>query len=159
MAATYSFLSINNINNGTLKAPKAMPQKDITSTNENQFSMNRHTFVRQTQITRPIVNIPPSNQRKWSVGSAYRSFTSANEIIGKTNKKWMGGNRDSSNTTSRRRINAIGENSLNRSGIPMSFTTTKPGNDVRDAKHRVRSSGSIVPPAVTHKYIGAPIFY
>ena len=136
MAGVYRFLAINDMNNGILKGPKAMPQKDITSTNENAFSMNRHTFVRQTQITRPNTNIPP-----------------------KTNKKWIGGNRDSSNITSKRRINTIGEISLNKSGGPMSFTTSKPGNDVRDAKHRVRSGGSNVPPAVTHRYIGAPIFY
>lgn len=159
MAATYRFLTINNINNGSLSAPKAMPQKDITSNNEHEFSMNRHTFIRQTQFTRPIVNIPASNQQKWSDGSSYHSFNSANEVLAKTNKKWIGGNRDSSNITNKRRINAIGNNSLNQMGNLMSFTTVKPGNDVRDAKHRVRSSGSIVPPAVTHKYKNAPIFY
>jgi hypothetical protein len=159
MAATYRFLAINDINNGILKAPKAMPQKDITSNNENTFSMNRHTFVRQTQITKPIPMLPSTNQRKWATGAAYHSFTSVNGIVAKTNKKWMGGNRDSSSITSKRRVNAIGENSLNKTGVPMSFTTIKSGNDVRDAKHRVRSGGSIVPPAVTHKYVGAPVFY
>ena len=134
MAGVYRFLAINDMNNGILKGPKAMPQKDITSTNENAFSMNRHAFVRQTQV-------------------------STNKIISKTNKKWIGGNRDSSNITSKRRINTIGEISLNKSGGPISFTTSKPSNDVRDAKHRVRSGGSIVPPAVTHRYVGAPIFY
>jgi hypothetical protein len=158
MAGVYRFLAIHDINNGILTAPKAMPQKDITSTNENTFSMNRHTFVRQTQIKKPVINIPSSNQRKWS-GAAYHSFTSVNEITAKTNKKWIGGNRDSSNTTSARRINAIGENSLNKTGISMSFTNITSGNDVRDAKHRVRSGGAIVPAAVTHKYVGAPIFY
>lgn len=131
MTSVYRFLAIDDINNGILKGPNAMPQKDITSTNDNAFSMNRHTFVKQTEVARP----------------------------NKTNKKWIGGNRDSSNITSKRRINAIGEISLNKSGLPMSFTTIKPGNDVRDAKHRVRSGGSIVPPAVTHKYKDAPIFY
>jgi cbb3-type cytochrome oxidase cytochrome c subunit len=29
MAGTYRFLAINDINNGILKAPKAMPQKEI----------------------------------------------------------------------------------------------------------------------------------
>ena len=159
MAGTYRFLAINDINNGILKAPKAMPQKDITSNNENAFSMNRHTFVRQTQITRPVTMIPSTNLKKWSTGVSYHSFTSATEIVAKTNKKWIGGNRDSSSITSKRRINATGVNSLNQTGTPMSFTTIKPGNDVRDAKHRVRSGGSIVPPAVTHKYAGAPVFY
>jgi len=159
MAGVYRFLAINDMNNGILKGPKAMPQKDITSTNENAFSMNRRTFVRQTQITRPNTNISSTNQQKWSKGVSYHSFTSVNEIISKTNKKWIGGNRDSSNITSKRRINAIGEISLNKSGGPTSFTTSKPGNDVRDAKHRVRSGASIVPPAVTHRYVGAPIFY
>ncbi len=159
MAATYRFLAINDINNGILKAPKAMPQKDSTSNNENAFSMNRHTFVKQTEVQIPATLIPSSNQRKWATGASYHSFTSANGIVAKTNKKWMGGNRDSSSITSKRRVNAIGANSLNQSGIPMSFTTSKPGNDIRDAKHRVRSGGSIVPPAVTHKYPGAPVFY
>lgn len=159
MAGTYRFLAINDINNGILRAPKAMPQKDITSNNENTFSMGRHIFVRQTQINRPVTMIPSTNQKKWATGASYHSFTSANEIVAKTNKKWIGGNRDSSSITSKRRVNAIGENSLNKSGLPMSFTTIKPGNDVRDAKHRVRSGGSIVPPAVSHKYPNAPIFY
>lgn len=131
MASVYRFLAINDINNGILKGANAMPQKDITSANENVFSLNRHTFVRQTQVTG----------------------------VTKPNKKWIGGNRDSSNITSKRRINTIGEISSNKSGAPMSFTGVKPGNDVRDAKHRVRSGGSIVPPGVTHRYEGAPIFY
>lgn len=134
MAGVYRFLAINDMNNGILKGPNAMPQKDITSTNENTFSMNRHTFSRQRQVARSNTNIPPKN------------------------KKWIGGNRDSSNITSKRRINTIGEISLNKSGGPMSFTTSKPGNDVRDAKHRVRSGGSIVPPAVTYRNMG-PTFY
>jgi hypothetical protein len=159
MAGTYRFLAINDINNGILKAPKAMPQKDITSNNENSFSMNRRTFVRQTQITNTIPMLPSTNQKKWATGAAYHSFTSANGIISKTNKKWIGGNRDSSSITSKRRVNAVGENSLNKLGVPMSFTNIKSGNDVRDAKHRVRSGGSIVPPAVTHKYANAPVFY
>ena len=159
MAAIYRFLAINDINNGILKGAKAMPQKDLTSNNENAFSMNRHTFVRQTQLVRPNTSIPPTNQRKWSVGNSYHSLITANEVIAKTNKKWIGGNRDSSSITSKRRVNAIGENSLNKNGGNMSFTTSTPGNDVRDAKHRVRSGGSIVPAAVTHKYKGAPIFY
>jgi hypothetical protein len=129
----YNFLGTTHTNNGILKGTNAMPQKDITSTNENAFSMNRHTFLRQTQVTN--TNIPPKN------------------------KKWIGGNRDSSNTTSKRRINTIGKISLNKSGGPMSFTTSKAGNDVRDAKHRVRSGGYIVPPAVTYRNIGGPIFY
>jgi hypothetical protein len=135
MVGVYRFLAISHTNNGILKGTNAMPQKDITSTNENAFSMNRHTFLRQRQLTRPNTTIPP------------------------TNKKWIGGNRDSSNITSKRRINTIGEISLNKSGGPISFTTSKAGNDVRDAKHRVRSGGYIVPPAVTYRNIGGPIFY
>ena len=44
-------------------------------------------------------------------------------------------------------------------GNDISHQSERTINDVRDAKKRVRSSGSIVPAKVTHKYDNAPIFY
>ena len=40
-----SMFAINNINNGTLSAVKAMPQKDITSDGNSSFAMDRQYYV------------------------------------------------------------------------------------------------------------------
>ena len=58
MAGTYRFLAINDINNGILKAPKAMPQKDITSNNENTFSIELNF---KKEISRILLNLNDEN--------------------------------------------------------------------------------------------------
>jgi hypothetical protein len=42
--------SINDINNGTLTAINAMPQKDITSDGNSSFEMGRKVFNQQQRL-------------------------------------------------------------------------------------------------------------
>lgn len=112
--------SIKDINNGTLKAVKAMPQKDSTSDGTSSFEMGRRTYAKTlTNITQQT----PQNLEK----------------------KWMG-NRDASQIATNRRNKAIGVGSLNAANAPTSFTTHKVVNTVNDALRRVRAGGAVAPP-------------
>ena len=124
--------AIQNTNNGTLSSKGAMPQKDSTTNGDSNFSITRHEYV-----------------------ESYSNTESGN------NKKWYGGqsNRDSSQITHNRRVNEIANGTLNANNTPISFTTNVDVNVVRDAKHRVRSGGSVVPAKVRYNYTGSPIFY
>uniref|UniRef100_A0A6C0DLP5 Uncharacterized protein n=1 Tax=viral metagenome TaxID=1070528 RepID=A0A6C0DLP5_9ZZZZ len=111
--------SINNINNGTLSAGKAMPQKDITSDNNSSFELARKTYI--------------------------ETYTGENNVTRlKNDKKWYG-NRDASQVTSNRRNNQVGVGSLNASKQQMSFTNHKDVNVVNDALRRVRGGGAVAP--------------
>jgi hypothetical protein len=74
-------------------------------------------------------------------------------------KKWMNANRDASSIIDKQRINSVGTGSLNPNGGPLSFTTHKQINTVREAIKRVRCGGSVAPAKKGHNYRGAPIFY
>jgi hypothetical protein len=121
------------INNGILTANRAMPLKNITSDNTSTFSVDRHNYI--------------------------ESSTNTTTIKQNGQKKWIGGNRDASNVISRRRVNSVGNGTLNASGKPISFNTVSDTNTERQAYHRVRSGGSAVPAKCTHKYVNAPIFH
>lgn len=150
----------NQLNNGILNSQKAMPQKAITSTNDSNFAMNRRAYVDShfESPDQPLVK-PVQTQ---SFG--FKGFVEINHGLGgkasTAQKKWMGGsNRDASDIIARRRINSVGNGSLNAAGQPMAFKTVKDNNTERQAYHRVRSGGSAVPAKCTHKYENAPIFY
>jgi hypothetical protein len=66
-------------------------------------------------------------------------------------KKWIGGNRDSSNVISNRKIKNNGAILLNNNG-GVCFKNVKDNNTEREALIRVRSGGYRVPPSVTQKY-------
>lgn len=127
--------AINNINNGTLSSKKAMPQKDLSSTNESEFAMDRRNYSE-------------------TVNNAL-SHKSADSIYNYPQKKWLG-NRDASQVTYNRRVSNIGTGSLNADGVPMSFTTVKDVNTVNDAIRRTRAGGSVVPPKVRARRTNAP---
>lgn len=112
------FLRLNNINNGALSGPKAMPQKDSTSDGESTFELGRVTYVKTLQ---------PTNTQQLS-----------------QNKKWYG-NRDASQIIANRRNTQIGLGSLNASGNPLSFTTHKEVNTINNALTRVRAGGAVAP--------------
>ena len=121
---------LENLNNSILGGRSAMPQKAPTSTNENQFSMNRVLYTK-----------------------TINSFTNV-----LTEKTYYGGkNRDASSVIQRRNILTVGEK--NHSGKNISFEGAKTGNDVRQAQKRVRNSGAAVPAKKIHKYDGPPVFY
>jgi hypothetical protein len=118
-----------NINNAVLQGVKAMPAKDITSDGTGSFAINRHAFAETVDPTQT------------------------------PHKRWYGGqaNRDASQTATQRRVYQIGLGSMNAAAGNFSFTSHTEKNTVNDALARVRGSGSVVPPKVTHKKTNAPV--
>tara|TARA_Y100000389_G_scaffold183983_1_gene201990 strand:+ start:2630 stop:3016 length:387 start_codon:yes stop_codon:yes gene_type:complete len=110
------------INNGTTSAPKGMPLKDLTSDNNSSFAMGRMLYSKSTETI----------------------TTDAQ----KTQKKWFG-NRDGSDVVQRRKLNAIGKNSLNMNSNTLSFVNTNDKNDARQALAKTRKSGGGIPKKVT----------
>lgn len=125
---------LENMNNSVLKGRSAMPQKAPTSINENRFSMNRVLYSK-----------------------TIASVISETADVIKEKQYYGPRNRDASSVIQRRNI-LVGGN-RNESGQPMSFQGAKETNDVRQAKKRVRSSGSVVPAKKIHNYLNSPIFY
>ena len=122
------------INNGSTTIKGGMPLKELTSTNENRFSMGRHDYVHTNN----------------------KEVANTTEIIAK--KKWMGNsNRDASNVVHRNRTHIIGYNSLNPSGNEMGFTRSN-DNTLKQALQRTRNKGYVVPPKVVAN-TNSPIFY
>ena len=130
MMIKYNMSSIIEImNNGVLGGRSAMPQKGANSTNESQFSMNRVLFT--------------------------KTFTTNNTA---NTKLYYGArNSDASSVTQRRNISTVGGKNTN--GEDMSLVGGKGGNDVRNARKRVRNSGAVAPAKKFHNYDGAPVFY
>jgi hypothetical protein len=147
----------NNINNAILNAQKAMPLKDSTSDGTSSFAMARKDYVNTFSF------IPMTKQKAVVRESVGRSYTSMNKVFDSAHtdlqKKWIGGNRDASQIVANRRINSVGVGSLNSAATPFAYTTKNDPNAVREAKHRVRSGGSVVPAKKIHKYANPPIFY
>jgi hypothetical protein len=111
---------IQNINNGTVSGQKSMPLKDITSNNESQFQLTRHTYSKSL-ITTPLTN---------------------NE---KLQKKWYG-SKDASSVIARKKSNSVGVGSFNASGETYSMTTYNDRYTQQSALARTRSGGSVAPP-------------
>ena len=145
------------LNNGILSGNRAMPQKNITSNNDSNFSNSRHAYIESHfEQTLPLVkkdNHTVLGQKGLSINHVYAGQAST------VQKKWIGGNRDASDIISKRRINSVGSGSLNASGNSMAFNTISDNNTERQAYHRVRSGGSAVPAKCTNKYLNAPIFH
>jgi hypothetical protein len=110
---------IQNLNNGILKNTNAMPMKDSTSDNTSTFAMSRFNYI--------------------------SSFT-AQSSKQNPQKKWIGGNRDASQTVEKRRIGAIGLGSMNAVNTPNSYVSNSSKNTVNDALRRVRGGGAVAPP-------------
>ena len=125
---------LENINNSVLNGRSAMPQKSVTSITENKFSMNRVLYTKTIE-----------------------SVTSETADIKKEKQYYGPRNRDASAVIQRRNI-LVGGN-RNDMGQAVSFQGAKETNDVRQAKKRVRNSGSVVPAKKIHNYSNSPIFY
>jgi hypothetical protein len=110
------------INNGITNVPKGMPLKDLTSDNNSSFAMGRLSYSKVSDV------ITTDTQ--------------------KIQKKWLG-SRDSSDVIQRRKLNAVGKNSLNVNSNALSFTTTNNTNDARQALANARNSGGGIPKKVT----------
>lgn len=138
-----NMFSINDINNGTLTAINAMPQKDITSDGNSSFEMGRKIYNQQQHFINATKTQTHSN---WTSATNTNGITrSANDVVSTKVGKWFG-NRDSSQVTSNRRNTAIGKGSINTTETALSFTTDKIVNTTSDAIRRVRAGGAVAPP-------------
>ena len=111
-------IPFRNINNGAMRFTKAMPHKESTSSNNNDFSVSRNEYAKTVEATKG---------KKW--------FGSSN-------------NRDASQIIANRKKNSVGIGSLNANKEEMSFLKSDNSNDidVLNAKQRMRSRGYGVPP-------------
>lgn len=116
---------LRRINNGILDGLNAMPLKDRTSDNENNFALNRDQHVRT------ISSIPVSNEKKWYTNT----------------------NRDSSSVINSRKAHAIGATSMNPTGNQMSFTNNRTDGVISQALNRVRNKGYTVPLKKSQQYL------
>lgn len=121
-------MTLQNINNNHSQTVAAMPLKDFTSDNENNFAMQREEF------RRTIPNI------------------SSNQIAMTNHKMWYGNstNRFSSRIVESHKKEAVGMASLNRNGGVITMTKPHDYNYVNRAIIRVRRKGSAVPPKHYH---------
>lgn len=146
---------LEQLNNGILSFPKAMPLKDLTSDNADSFAMNRSIF--QKSYIKPMdLSIPQVTQtmvQRQSPGIQHGFNIQGTATVNQ--KKWIGGNRDSSQITRNRRIKTTGQN-LSTTG-PQSFKNISINDNSRvSALARMRGSGSRVPPKVTQKNVQPP---
>ena len=148
---------LKQLNNGILSTNNAMPLKDLTSDNTDSFSQNRllfqKSYVKPTnlsivQSTQPVIQRQsPGIQHGYNI----QGTATVNQ------KKWIGGNRDSSQVTRVRRVQSTGQ-ILNATG-PQSFTNTSDNNTRIDALARVRGGGYMVPKKVSQKNVQSPSIF
>jgi len=120
---TFSF-GLNNLNNGRLSGVKAMPAKDLSSDADGGFASDRKAYA--------------------NIYATDTANPAPNQI---SQKKWIGGCRDSSDVSYRRRVAAAGS-SLNPSGGAFAFTSKTEKNTVIEALNRCRNQGKCAPPKV-----------
>lgn len=116
--------NLKHLNNGLMSGVNAMPAKDLTSESDGAFAADRKAYSNlvATNIATPAPN----------------------KVL---QKKWIGGCRDASDVSYRRRIKATGS-SLNPSGGAVSFTSKIEKNTRIEALNRCRNQGNCVPPKV-----------
>uniref|UniRef100_A0A6C0AS30 Uncharacterized protein n=1 Tax=viral metagenome TaxID=1070528 RepID=A0A6C0AS30_9ZZZZ len=139
--------SINDINNGALKAVKSMPQKDSTSDGNSSFEMARTTFNKQNQSLPAIQKNKQIHNHVLSHSNPNQVSRTASDVVTTKSGKWFG-NRDASQITANRRNKAVGQGTIvdTLTGKqPLSFTTYKDINTTRDALTRVRAGGAVAP--------------
>jgi hypothetical protein len=125
MSGVFTFqFGLNNLNNGRLNGVKAMPAKDLNSDSNSSFASDRKAYANLLDV-----NTSKPNPK---------------QIL---QKKWIGGSRDASDVSYRRRVAAAGS-SLNPSGGAFSFTSKTEKNTRIDALNRCRNQGKCVPPKV-----------
>ena len=115
-----------NINNNRLSAVHATPMKDLTSTNDNTFSLDRHVAA----STNNNIDPPFVPEKKW-YGNSY--------------------NRMSSHIVNSRRVNAVGKGTMNPNGGEAGFTNNNDMNNISRSLVRVRRMGSAAPPKCNKK--------
>jgi len=149
-----------DINNGALKAIKAMPLKDSTSDGTSNFEMNRRIYEKTYTTTLTNLQILSALKKPYFGQSGIRP-TVFDGTSAPIQKKWIGSNnRDASQVTTNRRTYSVGTGTLNYANQLMSFTTYKDVNVVNDALRRVRGGGTVAPPkkaaSPSHTYVPSP---
>ena len=115
-------------NNAVLSAPSSMPAKFYPSDGGNDFAMGRAVYMR-TLGGANYAN--PAN-----VNSSYCQGGS---------KKWAGQYHDAELYTERKRNNAIGQSSINRNGVLLTFRSND--DTIRNTRlQRCRAGGCTAPP-------------
>ena len=115
-------------NNAALSAPSSMPAKFYPSDGGNDFAMGRAVYMR-TLGGANYAN--PAN-----VNSSYCQGGS---------KKWAGQYHDAELYTERKRNNAIGQSSINRNGVLLTFRSND--DTIRNTRlQRCRAGGCTAPP-------------
>jgi hypothetical protein len=147
---------LTQLNNSQLGGAKAMPLKNITSDNNAFFEIPRQEYVRsytpalnqnyRANLAVPLFNRQIQHRQGNHIGS--NTVPNQNLLI----KKWTA-NRDASQITRDRRVNTVGNASLNASGGRMSFNSGYDNNRVNEAIIRTRSGGAAVPKKVTGRYL------
>lgn len=143
------------INNGILYGRNAMPLKDLTSDNTDSFAQNRTIF--QKSYVPPVdLSVPQVTQtiiQRQAPGIQHGFNIQGGATVNQ--KKWIGGNRDSSQITRNRRVNTTGK--IQSTLGEQSFTNKSDNNTRNEALARVRGGGYTVPPKVTQKNVQQPI--
>ena len=142
---------LNDINNANSTARMAMPMKDITSDGAASFEMNRKLFIKSyiNPLTNPNKAGNAIIERNALGLSGHQAVISGPAVA--LQKKWIGGNRDASQTASRRRVQQSGRVMANVNNQPVSFVSDKDNNVTRHALSRVRGGGAAnVPRVVAH---------
>jgi len=142
---------LNDINNAKSTARMAMPIKDITSDGTASFELNRKLFIKS--YINPLTN--PNTAGNATIGRSALGLNSNQVVINgpavAQQKKWIGGNRDASQTAMRRRVQQSGKVIANVNKQPVSFVSDKDNNVTRQALSRVRGGGAAnVPRASAH---------
>lgn len=156
---------LQGLNNGVLNVTNAMPLKNLTTNNEQSFEIDRKLF---NKAYVPTVNFSLQQTGRSFLQRQSPAIQHGYVVDGpKTalQKKWIGGNRDASQTALRRRMNTTGES--NQKPGPKSFNTTSDNNVRIDALARVRGGGARVPLKVTNRPVtytlvpndAIPVFY
>jgi hypothetical protein len=114
-------------NNRILTSIKAMPSKNVNADSTNNFSLSRNTFI-----------------------ETYDASMSSLAVLAK--KKYLG-NRDASVVAQNRRVNQIGNGSLNALGKNIALSCSYDSNSRFQALARVRGSGTVVVPKISKKYV------
>jgi hypothetical protein len=139
---------IQGINNNILNFKNAIPLKNLTSNNEQSSEIDRKLFNKafQTTVNSSLQNGKSIIQRE---SPAIQHGYVVDGPKTQLQKKWIGGNRDASQTTLRRRMNTTGQ-TIQTSG-PVSFNSGNDNNPRIQALARVRGSGSRVPLKVANR--------
>jgi hypothetical protein len=140
---------IQTLNNNTLDAKNAMPLKNHTTNNEQSFEIDRKLFNKayQPPVNFSLTQTGTSFIQRQTPGIQHGYIVDGPKTV--FQKKWIGGNRDASQTAIRRRTNTTGQ--ANQKAGPKSFNTTTDNNSRIEALTRVRGGGSRVPLKVTNR--------